>query len=457
MTVIRKQIDTATEALEITVGRQEYMPKWEASLKEARKKARIKGFRNGKTPMGLIKRMYGQKLLTEAVSEVLQESIDRFVKDNELQILGQAIPDEAGEMPELNPNELSDYTFRYIIGLAPKFELVDFSTLTMERHQVEITEDMVDEEFESARKRFGKMEAAEEVGATSQIELSIIELDEEGAIKEDAISNSFRSLVSDLSDEVKEGIMGQAVGYRFEVDILNFEKDRSKEYVWKYFLGLEGEVPEDVPSRFEAELMSISDLKPAALGAEFYKSWFGKDIEGEEEAREEIKKGMRAFFEKQANNLLDHEIKKKLLDLHEADFPEAYIKRLIRLNKPDLSDEAVEHELKHTIEDLHWGLLFNRCVEQEGVEVSQEELQAGFVEQINRYFGGQLSAEYMPEMLKHMMKDQKQVEQMYMGIQSDKVFEAIRSKITIVEKSISAEAFNDLVKEFNESGRAQRH
>jgi trigger factor len=63
--------------LRVQLAEADYAPKVEEQIKEYSKKAQIKGFRLGKVPAGMIRKMYGKSLLVDAINKLLNESVDQ--------------------------------------------------------------------------------------------------------------------------------------------------------------------------------------------------------------------------------------------------------------------------------------------------------------------------------------------------------------------------------------------
>ena len=79
MEIIKEQIDELNAKLKIQLKDADINPKVEASLSEYRKKAQLKGFRPGKVPMGLIKKMYGKGVMYEEVNKMVSETLTNYL------------------------------------------------------------------------------------------------------------------------------------------------------------------------------------------------------------------------------------------------------------------------------------------------------------------------------------------------------------------------------------------
>ena len=89
MNITKNQIDDLNATIKIELGKEDYAGRVEKALKDYQKKVVVNGFRPGKTPMGIVKKMYGKSLLVDEINKVLGESLNNYIKENNLQILGE--------------------------------------------------------------------------------------------------------------------------------------------------------------------------------------------------------------------------------------------------------------------------------------------------------------------------------------------------------------------------------
>ena len=110
MNITKNQIDDLNATIKIELGKEDYAGRVEKALKDYQKKVVVNGFRPGKTPMGIVKKMCGKSLLVDEINKVLGESLNNYIKENNLQILGEPLPNET-EQKELN---LEDENFEFL-------------------------------------------------------------------------------------------------------------------------------------------------------------------------------------------------------------------------------------------------------------------------------------------------------------------------------------------------------
>lgn len=118
MKVTKNTVDAQNIELTLEIVADDYAASYKKRFADAKRKADFKGFRKGMVPASLIKRVYGEQLLVEAVNEVVSKSLDEYISTEKLNILGEPLTSE--KQPELEWKEDADFTFVFDAALAPE-------------------------------------------------------------------------------------------------------------------------------------------------------------------------------------------------------------------------------------------------------------------------------------------------------------------------------------------------
>lgn len=167
-TVERANIGLLNDRLTVKLTKEDYLPSFEKKLKEYSKTANIPGFRKGMVPAGMIKKMYGPGLFSDEVLRTIEKELYTYLDKERPDIFAQPLPQE-GEMQKLDMNAPGDFDFSFEIGLKPVFTLPDLSKAKLTRHNVKVTDEMVNEEIERMR-TIPAVEADEEKGIEAKAE-----------------------------------------------------------------------------------------------------------------------------------------------------------------------------------------------------------------------------------------------------------------------------------------------
>ena len=90
--VVREEIDNLNSVLTIVLEKAEVENKLKTELSKYREKAQMKGFRKGKTPDTMLRKLYGKGLLADIVNDFLQHQLYDYIIENKLEVLGQPMP-----------------------------------------------------------------------------------------------------------------------------------------------------------------------------------------------------------------------------------------------------------------------------------------------------------------------------------------------------------------------------
>ena len=181
-------------------------------LKDYSKKANIPGFRKGQVPAGLIKKMYGTSLFTDEILRSVDRELRSFLENDKLDIFAQPLPLEM-DMRQLDVNNPAEYTFQFEVGLKPEFPIPDWSKTHVTRYVVTITDQMIDEEIDRLRNRYGNMKDEETINTEENvINVTFQETDAEGNGKEGGIQKDNSLLVKYFNSAFRPGLMGHKTG-----------------------------------------------------------------------------------------------------------------------------------------------------------------------------------------------------------------------------------------------------
>lgn len=450
--VVREDIDNLNATLTIKLDKGDYKPKFDSELGKYRKQAHMKGFRKGRTPLSVVKKMYGKAVLGEVINEMLQKHLFDYLNEEKIDILGQPIPAKDQEQVDLDPKDMGDYEFKFDLGIAPEFEIKGLDKKNkFEKLVVKPKKAMIDTELENAQKRFGERTFPEEdILDNDIIKFSAKELDGKKP-KEEGIASEFSILVSNIGDsKLQKKVLKMKNGDVLTTDITKLEKDKDDKYIRKYFLNLEDGDEREYNKDFELTIEEVSRIAPAELNQEFFDKMFGEgEVSSEKEAREKLSENIVNHYSSQADALLYRDFQDNLMEKNPLELPDAFLKRWILATNENATEEVLEKEYEYFAKNLQWTLIKNKLAKQFEIEVSQEEIIEGLKNRIRAYFGGgpYASEELVESMVGRLAEDQKQTEQVYEEILSDKLSSSIAEAVSVKDKSIDIEAFEKKIQE----------
>ena len=178
--------DKINGLLTITVEEDDYKEDVEKALKEYRKKANVPGFRPGQVPMGMIKRQFGSAIKMDAVNKLLGNEIEKYISENNIQMLGEPLGSEKQEAQDLEAEP--PYTFMFDIAIAPEFKVELTNKDKIDYYDIQVDDELVDKQVKMFAARMGKNVSVEEYQDGDLLKGDMRELDDKGNTKEGGLT-----------------------------------------------------------------------------------------------------------------------------------------------------------------------------------------------------------------------------------------------------------------------------
>ncbi|MBA3900995.1 MAG: trigger factor family protein, partial [Bacteroidetes bacterium] len=180
MNITQEQIDELNAVLKVKIAPEDYEPQVEKTLREHSKKVTMPGFRPGKVPFGMVKKMYGKSIMVDEINKILSDSLYKYLSENKIDILGNPLPRRD---KDIDWDSQKEFEFSYDLGLAPQFS-INLDGNTFEYNTIKVDEDLINKQMDDIRKRYGKMSTPETAEAGDILYGEFAELDEAGMVKE---------------------------------------------------------------------------------------------------------------------------------------------------------------------------------------------------------------------------------------------------------------------------------
>jgi len=170
MKISKKQIDTLNLELTLEIVKDDYSEIVRKKLAERKRTADFKGFRKGMAPESMIRRVYGEQILAEAVNQLISQSLNNFIEEEKLHILGEPLGSE--KQPEQEWKDGSDFTFIFDIALYPEVNVDAGKSDSINSYKISVSAQDKKNMKESYKKYY---EEKEEKKSDEEIEKEITE------------------------------------------------------------------------------------------------------------------------------------------------------------------------------------------------------------------------------------------------------------------------------------------
>ncbi len=446
-TITRENIGNLNDKLTVNLGKEDYMPSFEKSLKNYAKNANISGFRKGMVPPGLIKKMYGQSVFTEEIFKTVEKELNDYMTKEKLDIFAQPLPFE-NDSRKLNMNKPEDYAFAFEIGLKPEIN-IDLNNLSGTFYKIQVTDEMIDDEFNRLQSRYGKMAEPETVSNEDDVlNVKFTEADANGNAIEGGIEKDNSLLLKYFSAETQQQLKGKKKDDSILIQLNKAFEEKEREWVLED-LGLDKSVAENAEKFFNITITKIGFVEKAELNEALFKSVYpGENITTQEEFRNKVKSEIQIYFDKQSSNQFQDQLYHHLIDTVQISFPEKFLKRWLEQGSEKAkTPEEAEKELPAFLNQLKWTLISSKLINDNDIKVETEEIKNFARNQIAGYMQGQgqnlNDMPWLDDYANRMLQDKKFVEETYLRIQTEKLFNLLESKATKNEEPISAKDFEE--------------
>jgi trigger factor len=447
MNITKTNIDDLNAVIKLQIVKEDYESRVNDVLKDYRKKANINGFRQGKVPMGVIKKMYGTPVLADEVNKLLSQELTKYIRENDLKILGEPLPNET-EQKEINWEKDTDFEFAFDIGLTPEYTLNLSKRDKMTFFKIAVDEKMIDNGVEMHARRFGSNEPVEAVEEKELLKGNYAQVDSEGKLVEEGITSDdvAISLEYMADEDAKKKFIGAKKG---EVVVFNPAKAFANKTDLASMLNISKEEAETLDADFQFTITEINKFVNAELNQELFDKVFG---EGTVSSEEEFKNKIKEDIEKQLVNDSDYKFlidaKEKLVKKAKMELPEAFLKRWIIATNKEMEEEQVEKDFANYVDEFKWQLIKTRLTEENELKVEQEEImefaKQQALMQFQQYGMMDVPEEYLTNYAQQMMQNQEEQRKIYERMIDNKIVEFLKGAIKIEEKEVSTEEFNKM-------------
>jgi len=448
MEVVKNQIDELNATLTIDVKNSDIAESVEKTLKDYRRKAVVPGFRPGNVPSGLIKKMYGNAIIADELNKLVSKSLSDYLVEEKLNILGDPLPSDTQEMIDWGKQD--SYSFIFDIALAPEFEIKLSKKDKVNKYAIKVDDEMVNKYITGYRQRFGKFDECEKSLETSMLSVELIQIDAKGEVIDGGIHVEEASIAikSTKDSKIKKSFIGISAGAILDV---NLKKAFPNDTELSSLLKITKEEAEKMSPDFRIIVKTVKEYIDAEMNQEFFDKCFGENaVKNEEEFNNRVAEDIRASFIRETRFKLMLDIKEKLLAKADFNLPEEFLKRWLKVSNKDITDEQIENEFGHFIDDLKWSLIKSKIAKENELKVSEEDLvkaaKQQLLAQFSQYGMSYIPDEYLTKYANEMLQKEGEANKLYEQEIEEKVVDFVAEAVKLEEKEVSMDEFNGLFK-----------
>jgi trigger factor len=440
MIITQQNVDLLNTVLNVEIEEKDYAENVNQFLKKQQKTAAMQGFRPGKVPFGLIKKMYGVNAKVEEIQKVINESIFKFIEEEKLDVLGQPLPKEDDQ--QIDWKEQTNFTFQYELGLSPEIKVELTTDNKFTAYNIQPDENLIDKYAEEITSRYGTVGTGDEIEEKDIVVADIAEL-EDGKLKEGGLFKLSNVSLERVTDSFKEKLLGLKPESELEVDIADVYGPGSEAAA---LLDCKEEEINAAGNSFRFKVVSISRMQPAELNQELFDKVYGDgSVKTVEEFRAKLADEAKGMLAGQGKSKLRNDIVEFLLDSVKFDLPDSFLKKFIQATaKEPVTIEQVEADYEQTSSTFRWQLIENKLIQENDIKVEESEVKDKAKEMIVanfKQFGQEVPSEELDKYAATVLSKQEEKQKMYNELYSDKILDLVSSKCKLESKEITYDEF----------------
>lgn len=437
MNIVKNQIDELNIQLTVTVAHDDYAEAEKKELQRCKRTAEFKGFRKGMVPMSLIQKVYGERVLGEVVNKVLSDAINNFVKENNIKMVGEALPSE--DQPEIEWKSGNDFTFKFDIATTSEvnFELSKDDKVKV--YEIKVSAEAKKEMKDNLLRQFGSLTDAEQAGEDDFV---IVDFSQDGKTVEGSYVG-----VKNVEGEAKSKFLGAKVGDQFDVNVneaFTNESDRA------YMLKVKKEELASLAPEFHVTVKEVKTFAPAEENQETYDKIFGENqVHNAEEFDKAVTARLEENYKQESDYKLSKDLREYLVKKADIKLPEEFLKRwLFNINDGKFSKEEIEKEAPAFFEDFRWQMVRGYIMQKFDLKIEEKDVheaaQAYVAYQYASYGMGNVPEAILKDSVARVLQDENTSRRIVENVEATKVIEAVKGAVTLKAEKVSVEDFRTL-------------
>ena len=437
MKIEQNKVDDLNIELTLSIAGEDYSEKRKKKLNEHKRTAEIKGFRKGMVPMGLIEKIYGQSCLVDAVNDIISETLNNFIKENDLKVIGEPLPTE--DQPEQEWKNGSDFTFRFDVALAPKISFELGKDDEIPYYNINITKEAKSEMKENLLKQYGSLEEGQAAKAEDFIIVDFVQNDMK-------IEGTYVAL-RNVSEAVRPSFVGLKAGDSIDVNVNDAfvnEEDRAA------MLKVKKEELAGLDPVFRMTVKNVKTFVSAPLTQETFDKVFGEgNVKSEEEFDAKIEERLAAEYARESDFRFSKDAKDYLVKKADISLPEKFLKRWIFVaNDGKFTKEEIEKEFPLFVEDYRWQMVRGYLMDKFSVKIEEADLLASAkafaAYQFAMYGINNVPDDQLESYARTILSQEKDGRRVIEQVEDSKTVAAVKNAVTVKDKKISVEKFREL-------------
>ena len=437
MKIDLKKTDKLNSIISILIEKKDYENKVEKIIKDYKSKINLPGFRKGHVPLSLIKKKYEKAIIVEETNKILSDSLNKYIIDKNLKILGNPIP----ILDEKFDWGADVFNFKFEVGLRPDLKINFNFKKPAIYHKINVENKIIEERITYLQQQYGELKDEKKISDTSELMF-------EFSSKEENINKKMTLKLSQLkTKKIIDLVRKLNLGETFTFELREFFKDET------LLVNLSNKSIEEIKKskiNIDAKLISIQKRTNANLEESFFKKIYpNKSIKSSTQFKNEIKKSIESQYDQQSDQKFLNDITKKLIEEVRFDLPRKFlIKWLQKRDEKEISLENATEQFEKSEKGLRYQLIEEEIINQNNLKVEEKEIKE-FAKKIFLSQFGQISKkdnnQEIEKMVERILRNDEERKRIIEQIKTEKLLTFFKENVKFKSKKLSYDSFIKIV------------
>ncbi len=433
MKINLKKVDKLNSKISITIEKKDYKNKVDKIIKDYKSKINLPGFRKGHVPLSLIKKKYEKAIIVEETNKILSESLNKYIIDENLKILGNPIP----LLDEKFDWDADVFNFKFEIGLSPDLKINFNFKKPAVYHKINVENKIIEERIIYLQQQYGELKDEKKISDSSEL---IFEF----SSKEENINKKMTLKLNQLkTKKIIDLVRKLNLDETFTFELREFFKDET------LLVSLSNKPIDEIKKskiNVDAKLLSIQKRINASLEESFFKKIYpNKSIKTSTQFKNEIKKSIESQYDQQSDQKFLDDVTKKLIEEVKFDLPRKFlIQWLQKRNEKEISLENATEQFEKSEKGLRYQLIEEEIINQNNLKVEEKEIKE-FAKKIFLGQFGQISKKdnnhEIEQMVERILRNEEERKRIIEQVKTGKLLKFFKENVKFKSKKLSYDSF----------------
>lgn len=369
MEVTINTISDVQREAEIFLTAEELQPLFERAYKKVAPQIEVRGFRKGKVPLEMIKKLYGEAIEQDALDDIANDSFRSAMEEKHIEPLGQPA------MVNMDFQRGQHFRFTIQYEVKPTFELKPYKGLAVEKPVHHVTDEEVQSEIERLRRAHATLLGVTLVRDNDNhiITADVQELADDGMplIGKKTPDARFELADEALVQEIRDVLAQAEVGGQYRVRFSAQHGDHTHQH------------------HIELKVKRIEKVELPEFNDEFVRNITGDSTATTATFLETLRKDLETYWARQSERMLEQAIINELVRMHEFTVPESLVNFYLDSFVEDIKSRSRDGRLPsgfdekrfreenrpYAVFQAKWALIRERLIEAEGITATEEDVE----------------------------------------------------------------------------------